>query len=931
MPIARFAGLQSTESSTLHPFHRALRLSPRIAAAVLIAGLASTALAQPAGRSADSDEFRALPNHVPLWANDANFVAPLDPEQAMSPMTMVLARHADREAAFEKLLADQQDPSSPQFHKWLTPTEIGERFGLSTDQLNALKAWIESQGMHVDWIAPARNFIGFSGKAGDVSRAFQAELNTYDVEGEHRISVATPPMLPGELAPLVSAIRGLYTIEERPLHQVRALYSDSPEVTGSNNGTPVYFIGPDDFTKIYDNANSYTGKGVSIGIVGRSRTDFADFDQFRQKTGTTFANPTEIVPTAFGGIDPGPAYTAPTTADTGAQGEATLDVTRSASIAQQAKVLLVVTTTQGGDIGADAQYLIQTQPVPVQVISISFGLCETHAGPSGVNFWDGLFKQAAGEGISVFVSSGDSGASGCDPSFTSPPVPPLANSPNYICSSSYATCVGGTEFADASDESKYWSSSNGPGFESALSYIPEGAWNEPQSGTDFVPASSGGGVSNYIATPSWQTGTGVPSARAGRYTPDIAFSAAAHDGYFACMAAAGGNCVDNAQNQFGFVYFSGTSAAAPDMAGITALLAQKEGKGQGNLNPELYAQAKSSPSAFHDVTVATSAVSGCKVTTPSMCNNSVPSPTALTGGQAGFLVTAGYDEVTGLGSLDVNKFLATYINSSTKAPIATTGADSALTATGVTLAGTVNPNGAATQYWFLYGTSSTLVGGIKSAAQSASGSTAIAITAKLTGLTPGTKYYFELQASNATGPANGAISSFTTPKASQTITFKQPASPVKYGVKPIALSATSSAALAVKLTLVSGPGKLSGSTLTVTGAGTIVIAANQAGNTSYLAAAKVTRSIVVDKAPLTVSAKNLTMNQGAPVPALAFIMTGWVNADNRGSATKGKPALSTTATSNSVAGNYPIKISAGTMVAPNYAPRFVNGTMTVKP
>ena len=100
------------------------------------------------------------------------------------------------------------------------------------------------------------------------------------------------------------------------------------------------------------------------------------------------------------------------------------------------------------------------------------------------------------------------------------------------------------------------------------------------------------------------------------------------------------------------------------MAGITALLAQKEGKGQGNLNPELYAQAKSSPSAFHDVTVATSAVSGCKVTTPSMCNNSVPSPTALTGGQAGFLVTAGYDEVTGLGSLDVNKFLATYINSS---------------------------------------------------------------------------------------------------------------------------------------------------------------------------------------------------------------------------------------------------------------------------
>ena len=535
MRISQPSAIMSAEtssSSSRDSIFRPLAASLRVGAAFLLAALAGAAFAQAPGRS--SDEFRALPNHVPLWANDANFVAPLDPEQAMAPMTMVLARHADREAAFEMLLADQQDPSSPQFHKWLTPSEIGERFGLSTDELDALKAWIELQGLHVDWIAPARNFIGFSGTAGDVSRAFQAELNTYDVEGEHRISVATPPMMPATLAPMVSAIRGLYTIEERPQHRMRASRTDSPEVF---DGPGVNFIAPADFTTIYDNANSYTGKGVSIGIVGRSRTDFADFDNFRQKTGTTFANPTEIIPTAFGGIDPGPAYTAPTTADTGAQGEATLDVTRSASIAQQAKVLLVVTTSQGGDIGADAQYLINTQPVPVQVISISFGLCEAHAGPSGVAFWDGLFSQAAMEGISVFVSSGDSGASGCDQSFTSPPVPPLANSPNNICSSSYATCVGGTEFADASDYAKYWGTTNGPGFESALSYIPEGAWNEPEnSNSDFVPASSGGGVSSYIATPSWQTGTGVPSAKAGRYTPDVAFSAAGHDGYFACMA-----------------------------------------------------------------------------------------------------------------------------------------------------------------------------------------------------------------------------------------------------------------------------------------------------------------------------------------------------------------------------------------------------------
>ncbi len=86
-------------------------------------------------------------------------------------------------------------------------------------------------------------------------------------------------------------------------------------------------------------------------------------------------------------------------------------------------------------------------------MTISFGACESSAGPGGVAFWDNLFQTAAAEGISVFVSSGDSGASGCDTAFSAPPALPKANSPNYICSSSYATCVGGTQFADTASPS----------------------------------------------------------------------------------------------------------------------------------------------------------------------------------------------------------------------------------------------------------------------------------------------------------------------------------------------------------------------------------------------------------------------------------------------------------------------------------------------
>ncbi|MBV9573547.1 MAG: Ig-like domain repeat protein, partial [Acidobacteriales bacterium] len=142
------------------------------------------------------------------------------------------------------------------------------------------------------------------------------------------------------------------------------------------------------------------------------------------------------------------------------------------------------------------------------------------------------------------------------------------------------------------------------------------------------------------------------------------FSSSGHDGYFGCLAASGGthpsDCVVR-NGGFYFEYFYGTSAAAPDMAGITALLNQKFQSPQGELNQRLYyLAAKPSLKVFNDVTAATSGVSGCAITTPSMCNNSTPSPTSLSGGLSGYLVTDGFDEVTGLGSIDVSSLLANW-------------------------------------------------------------------------------------------------------------------------------------------------------------------------------------------------------------------------------------------------------------------------------
>ena len=944
----------------------------------------------------DTTKVVVLKSHVPQWANADNLKGTVPEDQALNAMTIVLSRSPQQQLAFEKLLADQRDPASSEYHHWLSPTEVGNRFGPTNHDLDAVITWLQSEGLSVTWVSPSGMFIAFQGMAGSASRAFQTEMHHYNVNGEDRISTSSDPMIPATLAPVIKAIRGLHTIHDRPLHNFRSSQSPLPEYTA---GSSSYFMVPADFAKIYDVPSTLSGSGVTVGIVGEARTDFADFANFRRMTGTSFSNPTEVIPTPYGGVDPGPAYTTAQSCNdcVGDQAEATLDVTRVGSIAQNANILLVTASEASGGIDADAEYIVNTEPVLAQIMSISFGECESEDGQADTDFWDALYEQGAGEGISTFVSSGDSGASGCDSSFATPPAHPAANSPNALCSSTYATCLGGTEFNDASDYTEYWSSTNNSHLGSALSYIPEGAWNEPTSGSRLQVAASGGGVSKYIATPSWQTGTGVPSARAGRYTPDIAFSASDHDGYFGCLAAiSGGSCASGS----GFVVFSGTSAAAPDMAGITALLDQKEGSGQGSINPRLYQLATNNPPMFHDVTVASSGVASCSVNTPSMCNNSIAGRTGLTGGQAGYLVATGYDEVTGLGSLDVAAFIDNFnapaimgfsaapstvngdgtitytvsltadapvggalVSLSSSAPsivpsssftisAGSTSGQTAVTAEAPSVSSqaiiTADYNGSSAQATVTVNpaTLSTITFSVPShtygdtpfnvsAMSNSSGAFTYSVqsgnatisgsTVTLTGIGPVTLLASQAAAGtygsgsqtatfnvaagaptitfsvpnhnygdapftvSATSNSSGAITysevsghatisgstvtltgigmvtllasqaaagnyragsqtaTFSVAGQAQTITFPQPTSPVNYGAAPITLSASASSGLSVTFSVISGPARVTGSTLTITGAGTVAVAANQAGSGSFAAAPAVTRSILVNR------------------------------------------------------------------------------------
>jgi pseudomonalisin len=644
-----------------------------VASIALVAlAAAGPALAAEPIRPSIPVALAALPQGAVAWATADNDLGEVEDGMALSHLTVVLKRSPDRQQAFEELLRQQQDPGSPNFHRWLTPVEVGEQFGASAASIDAVTSWLESQGLRVDGVANSRVRIVFSGSAANVGGAFASRLHAYLVDGEQRISPAAVPRIPASLSSIVQAVHGLETVHERSDQgpdaiQVKAEPGDRTKGTICSGGGCTHFIWPGDFAAIYDVNPVYqqgiNGAGQTIAIIGRANVYLPDIENFQKRAGLAVKDPVTIIPP--GGIDPGPAVSTGSAAP-GDQREATLDVTRAGSVAPGATIDLIVSaaSTNVGGLSIASQYAVDTFPIPAQIMSISFGACEQSAGQSGVAFWDNLLSQAAAEGISVFVSSGDAGAAGCDKAFTAPDANQSA-SPNYICSSGYATCVGGTEFNDTANPNAYWRTTDTTGLESALGYIPEGAWNDPlDSSGNPQAAATGGGVSAFIATPSWQTGSGVPGSQ-GRYTPDVSFSASSHDAYAKCQAASGGDCALSSSGSFTFISSGGTSAGAPSMAGIAALLNQRMGAAQGNLNPHLYALASTPGSGvFHDVTAATSGVANCDVSVPSMCNNSTPGPADLSGGLSGYAVGPGYDLATGLGSIDVANLLARWSNAS---------------------------------------------------------------------------------------------------------------------------------------------------------------------------------------------------------------------------------------------------------------------------
>jgi subtilase family serine protease len=590
----------------------------------------------------------------------------------LNGISIVFNRSAAQEADLQALIAAQQDPQSPEYHQWLSPEQFGARFGMAQSDLDQVQTWLQQQGFSIDSVARGRTMIRFSGTAGQVEQAFQTQMHYFKSNGETHYAPSTLLSVPSAIAPTVAAVRNLSDFRPRPMH-----ISTHRAFTSSQSGD--VFFAPGDIAVTYDIGPLYTagvnGTGQSIAIVGQSAVLASDIEAFESAASLPMKDPVLVLVPGSGSA---------TVVSGGDEGESDLDIEWSGAIAQGATIDFVFTGNSTNFSAFDSiAYAIDEKIAPI--ISISYGACETAL--QGFSLETQL-AQAAAQGQTVLAASGDQGSTACSGDTTNnlTTTQQFALAVNYPASSPYVTGVGGTEISaadDVSTNSTYWvAQSTNDVVTSAKTYIPEIAWNDDS--TQYGLGASGGGTSALFARPSWQTGvTGIPSGTQ-RLVPDVAlYASAGFPGYLFCSsdqsdwntstppfqtASCNSGFRDGATGDLTIA--GGTSFATPIFAGMIALINQKQDytAGQGLANKELYTLAAGAnySTLFHDVTSGN--------------NNCTAGSTYCGSTTTGFSAGTGYDEVTGLGSVDLANLAGAWPKNATPLVATTTTLSAASTA-----------------------------------------------------------------------------------------------------------------------------------------------------------------------------------------------------------------------------------------------------------
>ena len=652
---------------------------PRITAPIDSSSRVALAGSRPP-RAAASDDLGAVPSSLQLHG-----------------ISLLFSRSAAQQTALDTLVAAQQNPASPLYHLWITPDQYAAQFGVADSDIAAAESWLEQQGFAVESVSRSRNRILFSGTAAQVASAFGAPLHYYRTRAtalqpaQKHFAPSADLTLPSALASSVLAIGNLSDFHLLP-HVLRgAPQTAQPRFTSSETGN--HYLTPGDLATIYDITpaynSGYTGSNQSIAVIGQSEVNLTDVTNFQNAVGIAGKTPI-LVPVPNTG-------TYQVVAD-GDEAESDLDLEYSSTIAKGAQVYFVYTGTgnSGGAFTA-IEYAIDQKIAPI--VSSSYGECEPSLGASAYNEYNSYLEQAAAQGQTVVSAAGDDGSTDCYGEYTGKDATAAENEQlavDFPASSQYVTGVGGTEFpaADvaANNNTYFDAESSSDIISSAKSYIPEMVWNDDVAaassgcpGTDCEPISSGGGgVSIFTTQPSWQSGTigGVAIASPGhRMVPDIAMTASPFNAPLAFCTSDStfwavnqkASCNDGLRDSStgDLTVGGGTSFEAPTFSGLVAIINQaKNSTGQGVINPTLYSLAATSvyATAFHDITSGgNQCLSGATYCT---------SP-----GTTDYAAMTGYDEASGLGSIDFFNLLTAWPSAATGSLLSTSTTLTAATLT----------------------------------------------------------------------------------------------------------------------------------------------------------------------------------------------------------------------------------------------------------
>ena len=652
----------------------------------------------------DESSRTTLKGNVPHLARAEFDQGEADAATQLTNMRLVLSRSAAQQATLDSYLAQLQQKSSPNYHKWLTPQQFGALYGPADSDIAALVGWLQSHGFTVEPLSPGRTNIAFSGSVSQVEEAFHVSIHSFQTADTQFYSNTTDPQIPSALAGVVTGIAHLNTIRPRP-HSVHGAPGRINSETGRlepiagasaaeaspmlTSGGDFLYIVPADAATIYDTPNPYnlnytgtgcglsagcTGAGVKIGVGGEATIGTGSIVTTYRSTflGSSYATAPTIVTTGTG-----------LKTDTGDVDEAYIDTELSGAMAPGATIYYYPSAdlTSGIDTAINANV--------VDIFSLSWGSCEADMGSSGNALLKGYWEQAAGLGIAVTVSAGDTGTASCDgDDSTVPSAASLGLSVSGFASTPYNIAVGGTDLYALSESfSTYASTSEGSSstyYRTAKSYIPESTWNDSTTQNGAVASdipftgksaniTAGGGGRSSCATgsgstcagyskPSWQAGTGIHDSDGVRDVPDVSLMSG--NGYtpatwlicdtaYPCTSITGSGGYDG---------YGGTSTAAPAFAGILALVQQSVAQNTGCTGTScrlgqaaktLYALYNGSHAAsvFHDVSGG---------------NNSVPCVSGTTNCakdsysyyfESGYDTATGYDLASGMGSVDATQLV----------------------------------------------------------------------------------------------------------------------------------------------------------------------------------------------------------------------------------------------------------------------------------